>query len=59
MGWIRAEPVKYSVAECKRRTCYVCTLRLRAPYKRQECAFSKVCFSPHAETELDWRLFFS
>ena len=47
MGWIRAEPVKYySVAECNRRTCYVYALRLRAPCKRQECAFCKVRLSP-------------
>jgi len=42
------EPVKYhSVAECNRRTRYVCALRLRAQYKRQEHVFCKVHLFPH------------
>lgn len=41
--WICAEPVKYySLSECNHRTCHVCALRLRALYKKLECAFCKV-----------------
>ena len=41
--WICAEPVKYySVPECNHRTCHVCSLRLRALYKKMECTFCKV-----------------
>jgi hypothetical protein len=44
--WICAEPVKYySVAECNHRTCHVCALRLRALYKKLNCAFCKVRLS--------------
>lgn len=40
--WICAEPVKYySVSDCDHRTCHVCALRLRALYKKTECAFCK------------------
>ena len=40
--WICAEPVKYySVSECNHRTCHVCALRLRALYKKTDCAFCK------------------
>ena len=42
--WICAEPVKYySVSTCNHRTCHVCALRLRALYKKLDCAFCKVC----------------
>lgn len=45
--WICAEPVKfYSVAVCNHRTCHVCALRLRALYKKLECAFCKVSIAP-------------
>ena len=55
--WICAEPVKYySVSECNHRTCYVCALRLRALYNKQECVFCKVRLSPPTETELDLRV---
>lgn len=41
--WICAEPVKYySVPECNHRTCHVCSLRLRALYKKTDCTFCKV-----------------
>ena len=41
--WICAEPVKYyAISECGHRTCHVCTLRLRALYKKMECTFCKV-----------------
>lgn len=41
--WICAEPVKYySISECNHRTCHVCALRLRALYKKTNCAFCKV-----------------
>ena len=44
--WVCAEPVKYySISECNHRTCYVCALRLRALYKKQECIFCKVRLS--------------
>ncbi|KAF7292712.1 RING-type domain-containing protein [Mycena indigotica] len=40
--WICAEPVKYyAVSECNHRTCHVCSLRLRALYKKNECTFCK------------------
>lgn len=40
--WICAEPVKYySISECNHRTCHVCALRLRALYKKTNCAFCK------------------
>ncbi|KAF7326025.1 RING-type domain-containing protein [Mycena kentingensis (nom. inval.)] len=40
--WICAEPVKYyAVSECNHRTCHVCSLRLRALYKKTECTFCK------------------
>lgn len=45
--WICAEPVKYySVSTCNHRTCHVCALRLRALYKKLDCAFCKVCVCP-------------
>lgn len=41
--WICAEPVKYySVSQCNHRTCHVCSLRLRALYKKMDCTFCKV-----------------
>jgi hypothetical protein len=44
--WICAEPVKYySTSECDHRTCHVCTLRLRALYKKTECTFCKASLS--------------
>jgi hypothetical protein len=44
--WICAEPVKYySVSECNHRTCHVCALRLRALYKKTDCAFCKASLS--------------
>ncbi|KAJ6563571.1 hypothetical protein DFH09DRAFT_1476168 [Mycena vulgaris] len=40
--WICAEPVKYyAVSECNHRTCHVCSLRLRALYKKTDCTFCK------------------
>ncbi|KAI0263397.1 hypothetical protein BC834DRAFT_1027710 [Gloeopeniophorella convolvens] len=40
--WICAEPVKYyAVSECNHRTCHVCSLRLRALYKKMDCTFCK------------------
>jgi len=46
--WICAEPVKYySVSTCNHRTCHVCALRLRALYKKLDCAFCKVCVQLH------------
>ncbi|KAJ7138148.1 hypothetical protein C8R44DRAFT_975995 [Mycena epipterygia] len=40
--WICAEPVKYyAVSECNHRTCHVCSLRLRALYKKNDCTFCK------------------
>ncbi|KIJ59677.1 hypothetical protein HYDPIDRAFT_100159 [Hydnomerulius pinastri MD-312] len=40
--WICAEPVKYySVSACNHRTCHVCSLRLRALYKKLDCTFCK------------------
>lgn len=45
--WICAEPVKYwSVSDCNHRTCHVCALRLRALYKKTDCAFCKVRSKP-------------
>lgn len=55
MCWICAEPVKYyAVPECNHRTCHICALRLRALYKKQDCAFCKVRLPPTYgdETEL-------
>ena len=41
--FICAEPVKYySVSVCNHRTCHVCSLRLRALYKKLDCTFCKV-----------------
>ena len=41
--WICAEPVKYyAISECGHQTCHVCSLRLRALYKKTECTFCKV-----------------
>jgi hypothetical protein len=41
--FICAEPVKYySVSACNHRTCHVCSLRLRALYKKLDCTFCKV-----------------
>lgn len=41
--WLCAETVKfYSVAECNHRTCHTCAVRLRALYKKMDCAFCKV-----------------
>ncbi|KAJ7649082.1 hypothetical protein DFH06DRAFT_1421568 [Mycena polygramma] len=38
--WICAEPVKhYAVSGCNHRTCHVCSLRLRAFYKKTDCTF--------------------
>lgn len=43
--WICAEPIKYyAVSECNHRTCHVCSLRLRALYKKNDCTFCKVHF---------------
>jgi len=40
--FICAEPVKYfAVSTCNHRTCHVCSLRLRALYKKRECTFCK------------------
>lgn len=40
--WICAEPIKYyAVSECNHRTCHVCSLRLRALYKKTDCTFCK------------------
>lgn len=40
--WICAEPVKYySLPECNHRICHVCSLRLRALYKKMDCTFCK------------------
>lgn len=41
--YICAEPIKYFVlGTCSHRTCHVCSLRLRALYKKKECTFCKV-----------------
>ena len=41
--WICAEKIKYyCVSECNHRMCHECALRLRALYKKYECAFCKV-----------------
>lgn len=41
--WICAETIKfYAISECNHRMCHICALRLRALYKKQECAFCKV-----------------
>ena len=41
--FICAEPIKYySVSQCGHRTCHVCSLRLRALYKKLDCTFCKV-----------------
>ncbi|KAJ7087663.1 hypothetical protein B0H15DRAFT_1022723 [Mycena belliarum] len=53
--WICAEHVKYyAVAECNHRTCHVCSLRLRALYKKTDCTFCKdpqpiMVFTPSPE----------
>ncbi|KAL1743416.1 hypothetical protein HDZ31DRAFT_83411 [Schizophyllum fasciatum] len=40
--FICAEPVKYyAVSACNHRTCHVCSLRLRALYKKTDCTFCK------------------
>ncbi|KAJ6537666.1 hypothetical protein B0H19DRAFT_962279 [Mycena capillaripes] len=40
--WICAEQIKYyAVSECNHRTCHVCSLRLRALYKKNDCTFCK------------------
>ncbi|CAK5276974.1 unnamed protein product [Mycena citricolor] len=40
--FICADPVKYwAVSNCNHRTCHVCSLRLRALYKKNECTFCK------------------
>jgi hypothetical protein len=45
--YICAEPVKYyALGTCSHRTCHVCSLRLRALYKKRECTFCKVCVIP-------------
>lgn len=42
--YICAEPVKYyALGTCSHKTCHVCSLRLRALYKKRECTFCKVC----------------
>lgn len=44
--YICAEPVKYyALGTCSHRTCHVCSLRLRALYKKRECTFCKVCLA--------------
>ena len=44
--FICAEPVKYyAVSVCNHRTCHVCSLRLRALYKKLDCTFCKVCYA--------------
>lgn len=41
--WICAEPIKfYALSECNHRTCHVCSVRLRALYKKMDCTFCKV-----------------
>jgi hypothetical protein len=41
--YICAEPVRYwMLGTCNHRTCHVCSLRLRALYKKRECTFCKV-----------------
>lgn len=41
--YICAEPVRYyALGTCSHRTCHVCSLRLRALYKKKECTFCKV-----------------
>ena len=41
--YICAEPVRYhTLGTCSHRTCHVCSLRLRALYKKRECTFCKV-----------------
>ncbi|KAJ7926223.1 hypothetical protein B0H13DRAFT_1973088 [Mycena leptocephala] len=53
--WICAEPIKYyAVSECNHRTCHVCSLRLRALYKKTDCTFCKnpqpaMVFTPSAD----------
>lgn len=38
-----AEPARYwALGECAHRTCDVCAVRMRALYKKTECAFCKV-----------------
>ncbi|KAJ7229444.1 hypothetical protein C8J57DRAFT_191179, partial [Mycena rebaudengoi] len=38
--WICAEVIKYyAVSKCNHRTCHVCSLRLRALYKKNDCTF--------------------
>ncbi|CED83156.1 Predicted E3 ubiquitin ligase [Phaffia rhodozyma] len=40
--FICAEPFKYyAVGVCNHRTCHVCSLRLRALYKKTECTYCK------------------
>ncbi|TFL07380.1 hypothetical protein BDV98DRAFT_578801 [Pterulicium gracile] len=40
--FICAEPIKYyAVPQCNHRTCHVCSLRLRALYKKLDCTFCK------------------
>ncbi|KAF7341130.1 E3 ubiquitin-protein ligase hel2 [Mycena venus] len=42
--WICAEPIKYyAVSECNHRTCHVCSLRLRALYKKTDLVFIISC----------------
>lgn len=46
--YICAEPIKYyALGTCSHRTCHVCSLRLRALYKKRECTFCKVCLSDY------------
>ena len=41
--FICTEPVQlYSLSPCNHRTCHVCSIRLRALYKKKECTFCKV-----------------
>lgn len=32
-----------SIAPCNHQTCHICALRLRALYKKRDCAYCKVC----------------
>jgi hypothetical protein len=41
--FICTEPIKiFAVGECEHRICHVCSLRLRALYKNNHCAYCKV-----------------
>lgn len=52
--YICAEPVKYyALGTCSHRTCHVCSLRLRALYKKRECTFCKVSWDPDFPVLID------